>query len=285
MYKIAAAGAAVTAVPLVIVLLAASILASVQPGGNSGLGAKPTPLARQDIPADYLAWYSAAARTCPGLPWLVLAGIGKVESNHGRSRLPGVRTGANSAGAEGPMQFLPATFAKFAVNADPRHRLTPYDPLDAIYTAARMLCANGARGGTDVGIQTSAYSRRSSPTTTPPGTSPTSSPGLSGTPRQQPPAASRRPSPSPRRSSASPTAGAARAPAASIAAASSSPPTPPAASASPAPPSAGSKTARRFPCPSCSPATCCSPPALTAPPPARATSSCTSAAARSSRPR
>ena len=153
MYKIAAAGAAVTAAPLVIVLLAASILASAQPGGNSGLGGKPTPLARQDIPADYLAWYSAAARTCPGLPWSVLAGIGKVESNHGRSRLPGVRTGANSAGAEGPMQFLPATFAKFAVNADPGHRLTPYDPPDAIYTAARMLCANGARGGTGAGLR------------------------------------------------------------------------------------------------------------------------------------
>ena len=153
MYKIAAAGAAVTAVPLVIVLLAASILAAAQPGDATGLGGKPTPLARQDIPADYLAWYSAAARTCPGLPWSVLAGIGKVESNHGRSRLPGVRTGANSAGAEGPMQFLPATFAKFAVNADPRHRLTPYDPPDAIYTAARMLCANGARGGTDTGLR------------------------------------------------------------------------------------------------------------------------------------
>ena len=153
MYKIAAAGAAVAAVPLVIVLLAASILASPQPANDIGLGKKPTALARQDIPADYLSWYSGAARTCPGLPWPVLAGIGKIESNHGRSRLPGVRTGANSAGAEGPMQFLPATFAEFAVNADPGHRLTPYDPPDAIYTAARMLCADGAHGGTDAGIR------------------------------------------------------------------------------------------------------------------------------------
>jgi len=51
------------------------------------------------------------------------------------------------------MQFLPATFAEFAVNADPGHRLTPYDPPDAIYTAARMLCADGAHGGTDAGIR------------------------------------------------------------------------------------------------------------------------------------
>jgi cell wall-associated NlpC family hydrolase len=152
-YKLAAAGAALAAVPLVIVLLAASIPASAQPGDDAGLGGKPTRLARQDIPADYLAWYSGAAQACPGLPWSVLAGIGKVESDDGRSRLPGVRAGANSAGAEGPMQFLPATFAEFAVNADPGHPLTPYDPADAIYTAARLLCADGARGGTDGGIR------------------------------------------------------------------------------------------------------------------------------------
>ena len=154
MYKIAAAGAGVAAVPLVIILLvAASLPTSAQAGGDAGLGGAPTALAVQDIPANYLAWYMAAAQTCPGLPWSVLAGIGKVESNHGRSTLPGVRSGANSAGAEGPMQFLPATFAEYAVNADPGQLLTPYDPPDAIYTAARMLCADGARDGSQAGIQ------------------------------------------------------------------------------------------------------------------------------------
>jgi hypothetical protein len=53
-----------------------------------------------DIPASDLSLYEAAAATCPGLPWTVLAGIGKVESDHGRSVLPGVRSGANFAGAE-----------------------------------------------------------------------------------------------------------------------------------------------------------------------------------------
>jgi cell wall-associated NlpC family hydrolase len=154
MYKIAGAGSAIAVVPLVIVLLvAASLPSSAEAGGDAGLGGDPTALAMQDIPANYLAWYMAAAQTCPGLPWSVLAGIGKVESNHGRSTLPGVRSGANSAGAEGPMQFLPATFAEFAVNADPGSLLTPYDPADAIYTAARMLCADGARDGSQVGIQ------------------------------------------------------------------------------------------------------------------------------------
>jgi cell wall-associated NlpC family hydrolase len=150
----AAAGATIAAVPLIIILLvAASLPTSAQADGDAGLGGAPTALAMQDIPANYLAWYMAAAQTCPGLPWSVLAGIGKVESNHGRAALPGVRSGANSAGAEGPMQFLPATFAEFAVNADPGQLLTPYDPADAIYTAARMLCADGARGGTQAGIQ------------------------------------------------------------------------------------------------------------------------------------
>jgi cell wall-associated NlpC family hydrolase len=154
-YKIAvAAGACLAAVPLVIILLvSASLSTSAQAGDDAGLGDAPTALALHDIPPNYMAWYMAAAQTCSGLPWSVLAGIGKVESNHGRSTLPGVRFGANSAGAEGPMQFLPSTFAEYAVNAEPGSLLTPYNPADAIYTAARMLCADGARGGTEAGIQ------------------------------------------------------------------------------------------------------------------------------------
>jgi cell wall-associated NlpC family hydrolase len=51
------------------------------------------------------------------------------------------------------MQFLPGTFGEFAVNADPSQPLSPYDPADAIYTAARMLCADGARGGSTTGVK------------------------------------------------------------------------------------------------------------------------------------
>jgi len=117
----------------------------------------PTVLARTAIPPQYLTWYMAAAQTCPGLPWAVLAGIGKVESDHGQSTAPGVHNGANFAGAEGPMQFEPGTFATYAINADPAAPLTPYDPQDAIFTAARMLCATGAQDGTAAGIRQAIY--------------------------------------------------------------------------------------------------------------------------------
>jgi Transglycosylase SLT domain len=150
----AAVVAGITALPLlVIVLVAASADAPAPTAGSGSFPGEPVTLTGAGIPPDYLAWYVSAARTCPGLPWPVLAGIGKIETDHGRSPLPGVHSGANAAGAEGPMQFLPSTFDQYAVNADPAQPLSPYDPADAIYTAARMLCANGARNGTTTGIE------------------------------------------------------------------------------------------------------------------------------------
>ena len=150
---ITAAAALCIAFPLLVILLATASQDAPVQAADADLSGKPITLARADIPADYLTWYISAAQTCPGLPWPVLAGIGKVESDHGRSTLPGVHAGANFAGAEGPMQFLPGTFSEFAVNADPAQPLTPYDPADAIFTAARMLCADGARGGSTAGIE------------------------------------------------------------------------------------------------------------------------------------
>ena len=109
------------------------------------------------IPGDYVAWMEAAVTAeCPGLPWTVLAGIARVESDFGESTLPGVAFGANSAGAEGPMQFEPATFAAYGIVApggvDPA---TPYDPSDAIYSAARLLCADG--GGNPAYLETAIF--------------------------------------------------------------------------------------------------------------------------------
>jgi hypothetical protein len=46
---------------------------------------QPSRTATADIPAGYLRTYQAAAGRCPGLSWTVLAGIGKVESDHGRA--------------------------------------------------------------------------------------------------------------------------------------------------------------------------------------------------------
>jgi hypothetical protein len=88
----------------------------------------------------------AAANSCHGLAWTVLAAIGTVESGNGTSELPGVHTGANSAGAEGPMQFEPATFIEYDQPVPPggANPPNPYDATDAVFAAARMLCANGA---------------------------------------------------------------------------------------------------------------------------------------------
>jgi membrane-bound lytic murein transglycosylase B len=110
----------------------------------------PSRTAHAEIPAAYLALYRASARSCPGLPWGVLAGIGKVETDHGRSPAPGVRSGVNRFGCcAGPMQFNirngpPSTWDAYGRGGD------VYDPRDAIPAAARMLCANGARGGRDL---------------------------------------------------------------------------------------------------------------------------------------
>jgi hypothetical protein len=106
--------------------------------------------ARADIPPGYLRLYQRAARPCAGLPWGVLAAVGKLESDHGRSRLPGVRAGWNAAGAAGPMQF--GIGRGRAGNAWARYGRggNVYDPAAAIPAAARYLCAAGARGGRDV---------------------------------------------------------------------------------------------------------------------------------------
>jgi len=152
---IAGAAAAVVVLPLVLLFLA---IAGAAPGNaGTSLAGGPSTLALGDIPPAYLALFMGAAQTCPGLPWGVLAGIGKVESDDGRSALPGVRSGANYAGAEGPMQFEPATFAQYAVDGDRDGRLNVYDPADAIYSAAAMLCANGAASGTPAGIRRAVF--------------------------------------------------------------------------------------------------------------------------------
>jgi len=96
------------------------------------------------IPADAMAAYGRGASACPGLGWAVLAGIGEVETDHGRSMLPGVASGANPLGAQGPMQFLPATFDRYAVDDGDGDPPSPFDIGDAAVAAARMLCANGA---------------------------------------------------------------------------------------------------------------------------------------------
>lgn len=93
------------------------------------------------VPASWSALYRGAASTCPGLPWAVLAAIGQVETGHGRT------SAVSSAGAMGPMQFMPATFAAYGVDGDGDGRAEITDPADSVYSAAHYLCANGGGRG------------------------------------------------------------------------------------------------------------------------------------------
>jgi hypothetical protein len=140
---------------VVVCLLVLAVL-SYGVAGDLGLldptaAANPAGLSRTahaDIPAGYLRHYQRAARRCPGLSWAVLAGVGKVESDHGRARLPGVRSGANRAGAAGPMQLgiggrAGPTWQHYRIDAD-GDGASVYDPADATTAAADKLCADGA---------------------------------------------------------------------------------------------------------------------------------------------
>jgi hypothetical protein len=113
--------------------------------GETGPSIGASDAALADIPAAYLARYVTAAGTCPALTWQVLAAIGKVESDHGRSSAPGVRTGINRAGCcAGPMQFNltngpPSTWDTWGTGI----RADVYDPVHAVPAAAHKLCADG----------------------------------------------------------------------------------------------------------------------------------------------
>ena len=94
-------------------------------------------------PANYLQLFQeSAARYCPGLSWTVLAAIGQIESADGQNM------GPSTAGALGPMQFLPSTWAVWGI--DGFGDTSPPDIMnafDAVPSAARLLCAAGATSG------------------------------------------------------------------------------------------------------------------------------------------
>jgi peptidoglycan DL-endopeptidase CwlO len=115
--------------------------------------------AQNSIPANYLMWFRRVGRQY-GVPWTILAGIGKVESDDGRSTLPGVSSGSNAFGAAGPMQIgiggaagnewggQPVHPASEVVNGvatdeDGKPTVSVYDPADAIAGAAKYLLEHG----------------------------------------------------------------------------------------------------------------------------------------------
>jgi hypothetical protein len=94
-------------------------------------------------PTTWLQLYQdSAAEYCPGLSWTVLAAIGEIESDDGDN------DGPSTAGALGPMQFMPGTWAQWGT--DGFGETGPPDimnPLDAVPSAARLLCADAATSG------------------------------------------------------------------------------------------------------------------------------------------
>ncbi|MGH3098497.1 MAG: lytic murein transglycosylase, partial [Streptosporangiales bacterium] len=109
---------------------------SKQPGGKHGQARIPLAEART-----YLQLYQLSAQRCPGLSWTVLAAIGQVESGHGQNM------GPSSAGALGPMQFLPSTWQTYGVDGDGDGSEDIANPYDAIPAAADYLCRAGAGEG------------------------------------------------------------------------------------------------------------------------------------------
>ncbi|MGV0848624.1 transglycosylase SLT domain-containing protein [Mycolicibacterium phlei] len=88
-------------------------------------------------PAGELLGYYREAEAATGVPWNFLAAVNFIETAFGRIN------GVSTAGAQGPMQFLPSTFAAYGDGGDINA------PRDAILAAGRYLAANNFAGDPD----------------------------------------------------------------------------------------------------------------------------------------
>ncbi len=124
--------------------------------------------ARNSVPANYLALFRSIGAQYK-VPWVILAGIAKVESDDGQTTLPGVHGGANAFGAAGPMQIgiggaagnqwggtpvHPASekVSGVATDANGDGTASVYDPADAIAGAAKYLLEHGVLDNVDQAI-------------------------------------------------------------------------------------------------------------------------------------
>jgi hypothetical protein len=105
-------------------------------------------IGRFAIPPFLLSIYQAAGIQY-GIPWEVLAAINEIETDYGRN------LNVSSAGALGWMQFMPGSWQTYGVDANEDGRKDPYNPVDAVFAAARYLRAAGA--GTDLSKAIFAY--------------------------------------------------------------------------------------------------------------------------------
>lgn len=147
----AAGLAALGVCSLVLLISSAGQVGTVTSISIGGAGARalyaPSQQARLDIPPLYLELYMEAAARF-GLDWTILAGIGRVECDHGRDPAPSctIEGQLNAAGAGGPAQFLVSTWQRYGIS--PRGAGTPdmWNPADAIFSMANYLHAAGAPG-------------------------------------------------------------------------------------------------------------------------------------------
>jgi membrane-bound lytic murein transglycosylase B len=99
------------------------------------------------VPVDELMGDYRAAEADSGVGWNYLAAINLVETHFGSI------VGVSTAGADGPMQFLPSTFASYGQGGD------IHSPRDSIMAAGRYLAANGFAGDHDHAIYQYNHSR------------------------------------------------------------------------------------------------------------------------------
>jgi len=123
---------------LLVLMLGVAIIAALGAGSaGCGAGASPSDTAQKTMPAELMALYKSAEEKY-GVPWSLLASINSIESGFGTNM------GPSSAGARGPMQFMPATWRAYGVDGNRDGRKDVMDPEDAIPAAARYLMASGA---------------------------------------------------------------------------------------------------------------------------------------------
>lgn len=99
----------------------------------------------EPLAVSQLREYYAEAQRRFGVPWPVLAAVHLVETRMGRI------VGLSTAGAQGPMQFIPGTWARYGLGGD------VWNSRDAILGAANYLAANGGADGTDARLDNALY--------------------------------------------------------------------------------------------------------------------------------
>jgi Transglycosylase SLT domain len=108
----------------------------VLPGPSSAAGVPNFIIRKFRVPPFLLSIYQAAGIEY-GIRWEVLAAINEIETDYGRN------LNVSSAGAVGWMQFMPPTWRTYGTDANEDGREDPYNPVDAIFAAARYLAAAG----------------------------------------------------------------------------------------------------------------------------------------------